>query len=278
MDRTMRRHWTLDDIRWADFDASKVDADILRAVKAAAMVEYSAPDYVTYLCNVFADRPEIKEVIQAWGAEEVQHGAALARWAELADPGFNFADAFARFQKGYSIPKDVVQSVRGSRAGELVARCVVESGTSSYYTAIKDATDEPVLKQIAANVAADEFRHYKLFYDQVRNMDGELPSVLARSRIAIGRLSEADDDELACAYYAANTPADGSVPYDRARFAKAYEKRALSLYRRQHVERLVAMVGKAAGLKPQGLLVRALSSLVWVFWSARVRRLAGAAV
>ncbi|MGB5948057.1 MAG: ferritin-like domain-containing protein [Parvibaculum sp.] len=274
----MSRHWTLDDIRWDDFDASKVDPDILRAVKAAALVEYNAPDYVTYLCNVFSDRPEIMKVIRQWGAEEVQHGAALARWAELADPQFKFADALARFQAGYSVPKDVSESVRGSRAGEFVARCVVESGTSSYYTAIKDATEEPVLKQIAANIAADEFRHYKLFYDHFKDIEDELPSVLGRARIAIGRVSEADDDELACAYYAANTPADGSVPYDRARFAKAYEKRALGLYRRQHVERLVAMVGKASGLKPHGLVMRVVSSLVWTFWQIRAKRLANAPI
>jgi rubrerythrin len=272
----MSRHWTLDDIRWADFDPARVDPEVLRAVKAAAMVEYNAPDYVTYLCNVFADKPEIKDVIRQWGAEEVQHGAALARWAELADPTFKFEDAFKRFREHYSIPLDAVQSVRGSRAGELVARCVVESGTSSYYTAIKDATDEPVLKQIAANIAADEFRHYKLFYDQYNDIAEELPSVLERARIAIGRVSEADDDELASAYYAANTPADGSVPYERVRFAKAYEKRALGLYRRQHVERLVAMVGKAAGFKPHGLLMRGVSSLVWVFWNRRARKLAHA--
>jgi len=81
---------TLDDIRWEDFDASKVDPDILKAVKAAALVEFNAPDYVTYLCNVFSDCPDVKEAIHKWGDEEVQHGQALARWAELADPDFSF--------------------------------------------------------------------------------------------------------------------------------------------------------------------------------------------
>lgn len=272
------RHWTLDDIRWQDFDASKVDADILRAVKAAAMVEFNAPDYVTYLCNVFADRPDVKEAIHQWGDEEVQHGQALARWAELADPGFNFEAAFRRFRESYSIPTDAIESVRGSRSGELIARCVVESGTSSYYTAIKDATDEPVLKQIASNIAADEFRHYKLFYDQFNDLGETPPSILDRIRVAVGRVSEADDDELACAYYAANTPADGSVKYERVRFAKAYEKRALGLYRRQHVERLISMVGKAAGLKPHGLLMRIVSAVAWRYWRFRNWRLSRAGV
>jgi len=269
----MDAHWTLEDIRWQDFDAARVDPEILRAVKAAALVEFAAPDYVTYLCNVFADRPRVQQAIRLWGEEEIQHGRALARWAELADPQFSFADAFARFQAGYSIPKNETHSVRGSQAAELIARCVVESGTSSYYTAIKDASAEPVLRQIAANIAADEFRHYKLFYDEFHALDAPAPSWFARLRVALGRVAEADDDELAHAYYAANTPNDGSVAYDRAKFASAYAARAARLYRRHHLERLVAMVGKAVGLKPHGFLMRAISSLAWAFWRIRMHRL-----
>ncbi|WP_420560046.1 ferritin-like domain-containing protein [Tepidicaulis sp.] len=270
-------HWTLDDINWDAFEADAVDPDILAAVKAAAMVEYNAADYVTYLCNVFADYPEIQETIRVWGAEESQHGKALSAWAELADPGFTFDDAFARFQNIYSIPVDATESVRGSRAGEMIARCVVETGTSSFYTAIKDATDEPVLKEIAARIAADEFRHYKLFYDVLRKFEGEAPSLWGRAKVALGRLSEADDDELASAYYAANTPTDGSTPYSRKRFAAAYELRALTLYKRHHTDRLVSMIAKAIGMHPHGRVVRTLSPVVWKVMQFKRRRAMAAA-
>ena len=273
----MRTHWTLDDIHWTSFEPSKIDQGILCAVKAAALVEYNAPDYVTYLCNVFFDRPDLKAIIQAWGKEEIQHGAALARWAELADPSFKFDEAFKRFREGYSIPVDAVQSVRGSRAGELVARCVVESGTSSYYTAIKDACDEPVLKQIVTNIAADEFRHYKLFYELFKDLNEALQTKFERARIAIGRVSEADDDELSYAYFAANTKAGDGTVYERTRFAKLYEKTAFSLYRRQHTDRLVAMVGKVIGVKPHGALMRMVAKGVWAFWQFRTKRLASVA-
>ena len=45
---------------------------------------------------------------------------------------------------------------------------MVETGTSSYYTALAEATDEPVLRQICKLIAADEYRHFKLFYDHMR--------------------------------------------------------------------------------------------------------------
>ena len=55
MIKDQSRHWTLDDIPWGQFDPSKVDPDMLRIVKAAAMVEYNGNTYADYLCNVFND-------------------------------------------------------------------------------------------------------------------------------------------------------------------------------------------------------------------------------
>ena len=66
------------------------------------------------------------------------------------------------------IKTDADASIRGSRTGELIARCMVETGTSSYYTALAEATSEPVLKQVCKLIAADEYRHFKLFYDHMR--------------------------------------------------------------------------------------------------------------
>ena len=270
--------WTLDDIKWDAFDASKVDSSTLEAVKAAALVEFNAPDYVSYLCNVFADSSEIQDNIRQWGREEAQHGRALARWARLADPSFDFDSSFERFRRIQGIQTDAIESVRGSRAGEMIARCVVESGTSSFYTAIKDATEEPVLRQIATYLAADEFAHYKLFYDSFRRYQGELPTVWQRLRIAVGRIDEADDDELSGAFYCANYPAGSAVSYDRRTFADAYQRRALGVYRRQHIDRLISMVAKAGGLRPHGWLVRAASAVAWQVLSFKQRRLARHAV
>lgn len=269
----MARHWTLDDIDWSAFDRSKLDSRIVEAVKAAAMVEYNAGDYVTYLCNVFADDPAVQEAARQWGVEEVQHGQALARWAELADPGFDAAKALERFRAGYSLPLDATESVRGSRAGELIARCVVEVGTSSFYTALKEASEEPVLKQIAGHIAADEFRHYKLFYDHMRSYAArERPSLPKRLKVALGRLGEVEDDELAYAYYCGNLAERGEA-YSREVCSRAYGARAFAFYRRRHIERAASMVAKAVGLDPHGLPARWASAVSWLALRFRLRRL-----
>jgi hypothetical protein len=265
-------HWTLDDISWDRFDPAKVDPDLLCVVKAASLVEYDGADYAEYLCRVFHDDAEFQAVARGWGAEEIQHGAALGRWAKLADSSFGFDAAFARFKAGYDSQLAGAASKRGSRTGEMVARCMVEVGTSSYYSALAEAAEEPVLKAICKKIAADELRHYKLFYSCLQRYQArEGLGRWARVKLALTRVAESEDDELAYAYYAANGAA---APYDRHTWNQAYARRAYPLYRSHHVERAVAMILKAIGLTPNGRLGRWGSRAAWHFIRFRAARLA----
>ncbi len=273
----MNKHWTLDDIPWAAFDRSKVDPELIEVAKAASLVEANGNDYAAYLCNVFRDDADFQRLAVDWGQEEARHGAALARWSKLADPDFDFDAALARFKAGFKIPVESASSIRGSRSGELVARCIVESGTSSYYTALMEAADEPVFKEICRNIAADELRHFKLFYTHLkRYVAKERVGVTRRVAVAIGRLWESEgDDELAFAYYAANGTGEA---YERRRSADAYIRRVYGFYRPHHVERAIAMALKAAGLTPNGRLNAWLTRLACRFVRTRQARLVRAGV
>jgi rubrerythrin len=265
-------NWTLDDIRWDNFDPARVDADLLKVAKAASLVERNARDYATYLCNVFSDDPEVLRTLDQWADEEVQHGMALGRWAQMADPTFDFDAAFAHFVAEIKLPIHATESVRGSRTGEWVARCVVETGTSSMYSALAQAAEEPVLKQICQSIAADEFRHYKLFYSHLRRyLKREKVGFWRRLRVALGRAAESEDDELAFAYYAANHRHEGK-PYDRRTYGEHYARRTFRHFRYGHVERGFAMVFKAVGLKPHGWLNRIVATAAHRLLKARLRR------
>lgn len=262
--------WTLDDIPWQSFQPGKVNADLLQIVKTAAMVERNGADYGLYLGNVFSDDPEFKIAADIWSREEEQHGLALGRWAQLADPTFDFDAAFKRFTELFRIPVDAQTSVRGSRAGELCARCVVETGTSSFYAAIRDTTTEPVLKEICARIAQDEIRHYKLFYKHFEAYQAREPiSALTRLQVAFGRIQESSDDELASAYHA-GTAQPG--PYKRAAATEAYISRALGLYREQHVRQAAKLVAKAAGIQSDGWLAGMVGKVMWLLISFRGRK------
>jgi hypothetical protein len=267
--------WTLDDIAWDHFDRREVDPELLRIVKAASLVEHNGADYAHYLCRVFHDDPGFQKLAQRWGKEEIQHGEALGRWAALADPSFDFAKACARFSAGFRPNLGTADSVRGSRAREMVARCVVETGTSSYYSALAEATSEPVLREICQRIAADEFRHYKLFYSTLKRcLADEKIGLWSKLRVAAGRIVESEDDELAYAYYAANSDV---VPYERRRYGNAYARRAYAVYRQHHVERGIAMVFKTVGLAPNGWISRLVTRAMWRLMRLRVAHLARSA-
>ncbi len=267
--------WTLEDVQWSEFDPGKVTPEMLAAVKAAALVEFNAPDYVTYLKRIFADgSPETVAAIEQWGCEESQHGRALGRWAEMADPAFRLDEAFARFRKGYRpahFESSDPNSVRGSRRGEMIARCVVESGTSSYYSAVRDATDEPVLKEIASRIASDEYRHYKLFFETL-NAQGEPDLPFWRKLlVAAGRISESDDDELSYAFYCANVrpEEEAAKPYVHKIYARQSFLAGMQIYRPSHIRKLTQMVAKVVGARVQSRFVELASILIWRVMRAR---------
>lgn len=265
------KHWQIDDVAWDQFDPSKVEPAIVPLVKAAAMVERNGIDYATYLKNVFSQDPDFRQATDNWAVEEVQHGDALGKWSMLADPGWDYEGSFARYKAGYQVPLDVDMSVRGSLTGELIARCMVETGTSSYYTALADATEEPVLEQVCRLIAADEYRHFKLFYDHMKRYLGrEKISMARRLRIAAGRITESEDDELAFAFHCGNDPV--GVPYDHARCIAAYMGRAMSFYRYRHIERSMGMVLKSVGLPPRGRLSGVSTKLAWNLMQRRQRK------
>ena len=165
--------------------------------------------------------------------------------------------------------------MRGSRTGELIARCMVETGTSSYYTALAAATDEPVLKAICLKIVQDEFAHYNLFHRHMtRYMSLERLGMWGRFKVAIGRIAESEDDEFAYAYYAAN---NSRQPYDRKANASAYGQSAFGYYTPAIIQSGIGMVFHAIGLKGDGILGHAVGKIGWVALRLRIIMLGRAA-
>lgn len=271
----MTQRWHLEQFDWSAVVPARVTPGLLQTVKTAALVEANSADYVVYLRNVFRDDNAFVAAAELWGEEEALHGAALARWAQAVDPTFNFDAALARFRAGYQLPLDASESVRGSRTGELVARCIVESGTCSFYSAMRDYSPDPVLRAICHCIAQDEAGHYQLFATHLqRYQQAEPISFLRRLRVALGRVDETGDDELAYAFFSANVPPD-TERYDRKRCASAYWHRAMALYQPRHLLAAARMIVKAAGVRIGPRLLNLVLSGVW--WSIQRRLRTGLA-
>jgi hypothetical protein len=130
---------------------------------------------------------------------------------------------------------------------------------------MRDATGEPVLAEIAGRIAADEYRHYKLFYDTLHMQDEPDMSFWKKLWIALSRIRESDDDELAYAFYCANVPAEEEAlkPYSRVKYSRLSARTGIAIYRRRHIQKLVQMVVKVIGANPHGWLARGVGALVW---------------
>jgi hypothetical protein len=78
-------------------------------------------------------------------------------------PEFDWDAANETFFRDYSA-RCTLDAFEPTRGLELAARCMVETGTATFYRTLHAYTDEPVLKTIADNIKADEVRHYSHFW------------------------------------------------------------------------------------------------------------------
>ena len=242
--------WTLDCLPWDQFNPDLVDLNMVPMIKAASLVEYHVPDYGIYLKRVFKEVPLILDQVDSWVEDEVRDGVALGLWVKKVDQSYDLDGSVERFRSLFRVPLEADESIRGSQTGELVARCIVETGTSSFYSALAHHTQEPLLKAICLAIARDEFCHYKLFYTHLKRLlERNSLSKWHRLWIALQRIQESESDELATAYYAANVSPD--LPYDHTLYSRLYLAPTYALYRLIHIQKAAQMVAKVAGLSGQ---------------------------
>jgi hypothetical protein len=222
--------WSLDTITWDEFDSARVNPQLLAFARGAW---------------------ELQSKFRTWGQEERRHGLAIKKWVELADPKFDFERSLAVFRVAYQqVPEEGDDSVRGSKARELVARCIVECGTSSFYSALKDAAEEPVFKELCHFIALDEVRHFNLFRKSLEGRYGpaEKLSVVSRVKVVVGRMLETSDEELSFAYRAGNFPDEPIDPERTREYSKDYMSRIAQLYDPAHFRLGLGLAMKAAGI------------------------------
>ena len=198
-----RAPWRLSDIDYAAIDRSQVinDPTLLTLVTMASFVETGSDLYAHVLVSYFDDDPEVAGwLAQSWEHEEVQHGAALRKYVEHAWPDFDWRTVYDTFFEEYA-KTCTLPDLEPSHGLELAARCVVEMGTATLYSSLHDYVQEPVLKDLAARIYADEVRHYKHFYRYFRRyQQREKHGRWRVGRTLAKRMFASRDDDGYCAY------------------------------------------------------------------------------
>lgn len=169
-------------------------------LSAASFVESLADLYTQSLLTHMAGDAEVSQWLrEQWEPEEMQHGQALRRYVETVWPAFDWQKAYDGFCTDYR-PYCKPELLEPTRALEMVARCVVETGTSGLYGVLMDISPEPILKTLVGHIHNDEVRHYKYFYHYfLRYRDVEHPSRWQVARVLRRRLGAIGQED---AYFA----------------------------------------------------------------------------
>ena len=143
-------------------------------------------------------RRQVVATLRFWTAgklpEELQHGRALRRYAQIVWPRFQWDRVYASFLEEFST-HCCAEELEPTRTREMASRCVVEMATASYYTTLSRISRDPVLSTIARRIADDEIRHYKHFYRffcrfqqiEPENRRGVFTALLNRLRMIDGQ-------------------------------------------------------------------------------------------
>jgi rubrerythrin len=248
-----RRHWSLDDIPWQAIrrDALAENRGLFYLVAAASLMESATELYTDNLIDFFAGDEEVTLWLeQFWLPEELQHGRALRRYVETAWPHFDWEPAFERFVEEFRPFCDT--ALEATRSLEMASRCVVETGTASYYTTLSRASPDPVLANLTRRIAEDEVRHYKHFYrffrryrDTERPRRAEVVPALWRRL----RMSGGDDSFIVLKHVYDGR--DRAAPFDR-RVYRALRREGRDLVRSHFPHEMsVRMLLKPLALGPR---------------------------
>lgn len=268
------RSWQATDFPYSRVTPERYDAGLWFILRTTALVESRADHYGDYLRAVFATRgPEWRAAIDGWNREEREHGRALRRLCE-ASGAFAFERAMDAYLAGVDYHACDGESVRGSVAGELVARCVVEALASTFYRVLRDSCGDETGRSVLHTLALDEARHYGMFSALLEDERQRSPIGLwQRLRVGIGRMLELGDDQI---LFAAWLVDDAAPPrYRRAVTALHYDAALYRRYRYEHLHFAARLICPVLFGRRSGWLVHGFAAGLWagVRWRAATTRL-----
>lgn len=248
---TVASDWNLERIPLASIEpvCIKDQEELFYMVTAASFIESGADLYTDNLVRYFSGDGEVSDWLsKRWQVEEMRHGRALRDYVCHVWPEFDWERAYSAFHAEYS-QQCTVDEFEPTRGLEMVARCVVETGTAAFYQALAAQAVEPVLAGIANRIRADEIGHYKYFYRYFRKYGSKEASGRLRIMAALARrMFEARRGDGECALWHAYVVRSSVKNLDRAGF-RALSRR-LSYRLRSHFPTRMAV---RMLLKPLGL-------------------------
>ncbi len=246
--------WQHEELPWdaIDRDVMADDRLLFYLLATASFIEITTDLYTRNLIEYYAGNDEVQDwLAEGWEPEELQHGKALRRYVQTVWPEFNWEGTYRRFFDEYQTCCKV-ELLDPTPALEMARRCIVETGTCSYYTMIGSYAPCRVLKELTDHIRKDEAGHYHHFHDHfLRYREDERPGRGAILKALVGRIREIDGEDGFIAFkYVWQADHPGGT------FHKRYYTRMTRLIRRMAVDhypfRIAAhMMSQPLGFRPR---------------------------
>ncbi len=197
-----------EDIDYSSINKEKVKKDelLFYMVCTASFIEITSKTYADNLCEYYKDNDKIVNWLKNdWEKEEVQHGKSLKKYVNEVWSEFDWGKGYERFLELY-LPLCKPEALQPSKGLEMVARMIVETGTSTFYRAIENYAlllDEPVLQKLAHNIYKDEVHHYS-YFDKFYNLYNKEEKLSRKKvlQVIVKRLKEVNSEDVEMAFRA----------------------------------------------------------------------------
>lgn len=151
--------WRMEDIPWSSIDKRLVTPSVRSIVRQIAGAELTTYSATRRFLQEFADDIDFTQWMSVWFYEETKHPQALMSWMH---------EVGETFSASQMVRGRITAPFMKSRLGMLVTNIISEVHASGIYVGLARVTKEPVLKQIARNLAGDEARHATGFFAYAR--------------------------------------------------------------------------------------------------------------
>ncbi len=228
--------WRHENLAWNGIDraAMKNQRFLFYLLAIASFVEITTDLYTRNLIDYYAGDDAVQDwLANGWEPEEMQHGRALRRYVTTVWSDFDWDGTYRRFFEEYR-ECCRVELLGPTRALEMARRCIVETGTCSYYTMIRRLSPCPVLAELARNICTDEaghYRHFHTYYERYR--EAEKPSRPTIMKTLWQRIREINGEDGYIAFKHVWTAANPGHPFDSRmyrRFMRALRGEAVAYY------------------------------------------------